>query len=960
MLVVNYMPSAKAASASVTCYRNDLGHTGVYPQGSGPAGDKLGVLWTFNAGTEVGSAPVVDESCIYYGAFNDRFYCLDKNTGKKKWDIDLGASCKNADGKKIGGCLSSPTLDNGKLYFGTVCGKMMCVDAQTGSKKWEADVGQSINAPVVLTDGKIFAQSYEMFRCMDASNGKTLWSVENKMNPGFAPAVENGKVYVPDDKGLSCYEVSSTKKKLLDGKFVVPTFMLAGIPAVKDGKVYYGNMFSELFCFNASTGEKKWSGLLMINGAPCVMGDMVISSSIMGVSSLNISSGSTNWTYDPSDYALTSPVACGKRIYFGTSKGDLICLGTDGKLISKTNIGSGIKDTLVCAGGFIYLGTADGRMICLSDDSAKDRPAKLVLTAETSKMPTESSIKIKVNAYDYSGKEIEPKNLVWTVEPKDMGTMSTDGFFTSKTKTGTAKITASIGAVSDTAEIEIVDASEFVSKITVESEAPTVAIGQKIHVTAKAFDKSGKPSKISRFKWNVEPAEAGDIDSEGTFTPKQPKECTITASIGKISGSVTVKVIKVSTITIEPSEVLVNFGKTQQFKITVLDNNGELFPNPELEMTLDPPELGTIDKTGLFTASNKELEGMLIVSGYNIKATANIKVEELKQAVITSLTTQIGFDLVDPGVDATQKVIIQNDGNISDHVTFSTDATWLALGKDSVTIDPGKSFELSVIVLGARLEKNQVLDGVITVKGSAPEPLIISVKVIVSPGQNCFDFEPTVDFEQVPRGTSKTLKLTVNVNSNIKGTIKTDVPWLMVSPTTFEGKKSVEVSVTVVASALPSGESFTGHITITGNQYCLEKTVDVSVSTEKDINIKLTLGSTKATINGRNITLDVPPQSVKGSTMVPLRFVSDAFGCNLEWNQTERKITLTRGSSVIILWVDKLTAKVNGENKTLKSAPAVIKGKTFIPLRFIAEAFGATVNFDSKTQEITINWVPNN
>lgn len=52
--------------------------------------------------------------------------------------------------------------------------------------------------------------------------------------------------------------------------------------------------------------------------------------------------------------------------------------------------------------------------------------------------------------------------------------------------------------------------------------------------------------------------------------------------------------------------------------------------------------------------------------------------------------------------------------------------------------------------------------------------------------------------------------------------------------------------------------------------------------------IKLTIGSTKASLNADELTLDVPPQIINGSTMVPLRFVSDSLGCEISWDQASK------------------------------------------------------------------------
>jgi hypothetical protein len=58
-------------------------------------------------------------------------------------------------------------------------------------------------------------------------------------------------------------------------------------------------------------------------------------------------------------------------------------------------------------------------------------------------------------------------------------------------------------------------------------------------------------------------------------------------------------------------------------------------------------------------------------------------------------------------------------------------------------------------------------------------------------------------------------------------------------------------------------------------------------------NIQLTINSKVALVNGKQVTLDVPAQIVKGSTVVPLRFVTEALGCEVGWESKAQIITIT-------------------------------------------------------------------
>lgn len=110
-------------------------------------------------------------------------------------------------------------------------------------------------------------------------------------------------------------------------------------------------------------------------------------------------------------------------------------------------------------------------------------------------------------------------------------------------------------------------------------------------------------------------------------------------------------------------------------------------------------------------------------------------------------------------------------------------------------------------------------------------------------------------------------------------------------------------------------------------------------------------------INGRSTALDdaLQPRLVDGRTLVPLRFIAEALGASLSWDNAEQKITLSLNGSTLILWLDHSRALVNGQGITLDVPPQRIGDSTFVPVRFISEKLQQKVDFDGETSSITIN-----
>jgi hypothetical protein len=131
--------------------------------------------------------------------------------------------------------------------------------------------------------------------------------------------------------------------------------------------------------------------------------------------------------------------------------------------------------------------------------------------------------------------------------------------------------------------------------------------------------------------------------------------------------------------------------------------------------------------------------------------------------------------------------------------------------------------------------------------------------------------------------------------------------------------------------------------------------VSEAEKTNESIQIMMVIGSKDAIYNGSPIKLDVAPYINNGTTLVPLRVITDIFGAKLDWDAKEKKITITRDGKVIVCWIGKKQAFIDGKEITLNAAPEIKEGKTTVPLRFFSEAFGCEVHWDAKSKMITIS-----
>lgn len=116
----------------------------------------------------------------------------------------------------------------------------------------------------------------------------------------------------------------------------------------------------------------------------------------------------------------------------------------------------------------------------------------------------------------------------------------------------------------------------------------------------------------------------------------------------------------------------------------------------------------------------------------------------------------------------------------------------------------------------------------------------------------------------------------------------------------------------------------------------------------------MTIDSKVASAFGKAVENDVAPIIVKDRTMLPARFVAENLGAKVEWNAEKRQATITGNGVTIVLTIDSTTATVNGKAVTLDSPAFIQNDRTYTPVRFIAEALGAQVEWNATTRQAVI------
>ncbi|MCI8336544.1 MAG: copper amine oxidase N-terminal domain-containing protein [Peptococcaceae bacterium] len=118
--------------------------------------------------------------------------------------------------------------------------------------------------------------------------------------------------------------------------------------------------------------------------------------------------------------------------------------------------------------------------------------------------------------------------------------------------------------------------------------------------------------------------------------------------------------------------------------------------------------------------------------------------------------------------------------------------------------------------------------------------------------------------------------------------------------------------------------------------------------------IKLWIGNKQAQVGGKTVTLDVAPVIKDGRTMVPLAFVSQSLGATVNWDNTKKEVSYKKGDTKVRMIVGQKSATINEKAVAMDAAVYVENGRTMVPLAFIANALSAKTQWDNTTKMITI------
>jgi outer membrane protein assembly factor BamB len=341
-ILLAVMQASAALAQGATQFRGDAAHSGVY-QSSAPR-EISHVLWQFKTGGRVFSSPVVADGLVFMGS-NDHFlYALDAAKGTQVWKFSTDANVN-----------STPAVAQGVVYVLSLDGNAYALDEHTGKLLWKFQTGGEsrlnragiyglapsrevvpdpwdflLSSPTVAQGVVYFGSGDHHVYALDARTGKQLWSFEAADVVHSSPAVVDGVVYIGCWDGTFYALHASTGQ--LAWKFTTgadATHFMQGIPgspAVAEGTVVFGSRDNNIYALSAQTGKELWrqanSGSWVI-ASPAIQAGVVYitTSDTFKLRALKLSTGEPIFDFSYKAYSFSSPAIASGHAYFGTFDG---------------------------------------------------------------------------------------------------------------------------------------------------------------------------------------------------------------------------------------------------------------------------------------------------------------------------------------------------------------------------------------------------------------------------------------------------------------------------------------------------------------------------------------------------------------------------------------------------------------------------------------------------------------
>lgn len=109
---------------------------------------------------------------------------------------------------------------------------------------------------------------------------------------------------------------------------------------------------------------------------------------------------------------------------------------------------------------------------------------------------------------------------------------------------------------------------------------------------------------------------------------------------------------------------------------------------------------------------------------------------------------------------------------------------------------------------------------------------------------------------------------------------------------------------------------------------------------DSDKRVEMFIGKNTMLDNGQQKSMDAAPYISSSRTYVPLRALAEVFGAQVNWDGATRTVTVSDGTNTVQMVIGSTDYSVNGQQKTMDVAPEITGDRTYMVVRYVAEALG--------------------
>ncbi|MCW4017211.1 MAG: PQQ-binding-like beta-propeller repeat protein [Candidatus Bathyarchaeota archaeon] len=310
-------------------FRHDAEHSAVGQ--SGPT--SLSLRWNFYTDGAVISSPSIADGVVYFGSQDKNIYAVDARDGTFIW--------KFTTHQRV---WSSPAVAGGRVFTGPDDGFVYCLNATDGSLIWSrfagGDLTGNFNAAVQLRSsptvahGNVYVGALDNYTyCINAENGSIVWRYQTQGYITSSPAVAGGAVYVvsQEPEAGALYKLNALNGVVIwkhtipyEPVFIGGTDMHAS-PVVGGGMVFVASDVSAYYAVDAATGKTVWSykdpeAAEFILCSPIYLDGRLFIVDKFSIVCLNARNGDVIWTCFTGDELYVSPTYAGNKLYVVTDE----------------------------------------------------------------------------------------------------------------------------------------------------------------------------------------------------------------------------------------------------------------------------------------------------------------------------------------------------------------------------------------------------------------------------------------------------------------------------------------------------------------------------------------------------------------------------------------------------------------------------------------------------------------